>query len=70
VPEGLDSREGEIRDRIYLGDREHAIVGLGSGLDVRVALAEVDRAGAGSWKRGDPVVVAWRPDDAHPLEAR
>jgi putative spermidine/putrescine transport system ATP-binding protein len=64
VPDGFVARAGEIRDVVYMGDREHAIVGLGAGPDYRVALGE-DRT---AWKRGDAAVVAWRPDDAHPLE--
>lgn len=68
VPSGFSSRPGEIRDLVYLGDREHAIVGLGSGADFRVDLRKADRAEGRVWKRGDAVMVAWRPDDAHPLE--
>ena len=68
LPHGFASRSGEIRDLVYLGDREHAIVGLRSGADFRVALGETDRAEGAAWKRGDEVVVAWRPDDAHALE--
>ncbi|HJR53893.1 MAG TPA: ABC transporter ATP-binding protein, partial [Gemmatimonadota bacterium] len=68
TPAGFASRPGEIRDLVYLGDREHAIVGLRIGTDFRVALAETDRAEGAAWKRGDAVVVAWRPDDAHVLE--
>ncbi len=68
VPSGFSSRPGEIRDLVYLGDREHAIVGLGSGADFRVDLRNTDQVGGRAWKRGDAVIVAWRPDDAHPLE--
>jgi ABC-type Fe3+/spermidine/putrescine transport system ATPase subunit len=68
VPTGFDTRAGEIRDLVYLGDREHAIVGIGSGADFRVALRDADRAQDRGWKRGDSVIVAWRPEDAHPLE--
>ncbi|HET6361595.1 MAG TPA: ABC transporter ATP-binding protein [Gemmatimonadota bacterium] len=68
VPEGLATRRGEIRDLVYLGDREHAIVGVGSGADFRVALRDADRFEGTGWKRGDAVIVAWRPDHAHPLE--
>jgi ABC-type Fe3+/spermidine/putrescine transport system ATPase subunit len=67
VPDGLSSRQGEIRDLVYLGDREHAIVGVGP-VDFRVALRDPDRFEGETWRRGDAVVVAWRPDDAHPLE--
>ncbi len=67
VPAGLASRPGEIRDLVYLGDREHAIVGLGSGAEFRVALREADRAEGPTWKRGDAVIVAWHPGDAHSL---
>jgi len=52
---------------VYLGDREHAIVGVGP-VDFRVALRDPDRFEGETWRRGDAVVVAWRPDDAHPLE--
>ena len=68
VPPGLASRRGEIRDLVYLGDREHAVVGLTSGADFRVALRDAGRFEAEAWKRGDAVVIAWRPEDAHPLE--
>jgi putative spermidine/putrescine transport system ATP-binding protein len=68
VPAGLASRHGEIRDLVYLGDREHAIVGVGSGADLRVALRDADRFEGEAWKRGDHAIVAWRLDDAHPLE--
>jgi ABC-type Fe3+/spermidine/putrescine transport system ATPase subunit len=68
VPSGCSSLPGEIRDLVYLGDREHAIVELGSGADFRVDLRKADHAEGRVWKRGDAVMVAWRPDDAHPLE--
>ncbi|HJU85858.1 MAG TPA: ABC transporter ATP-binding protein [Gemmatimonadota bacterium] len=68
VPAGLASRRGEIRDLVYLGDREHAIVGVGAGADLRVALRDADRFEGEGWNRGDAVIVAWRPDDAHRLE--
>jgi putative spermidine/putrescine transport system ATP-binding protein len=67
VPSGCSSLPGEIRDLVYLGDREHAIVELGSGADFRVDLRKADHAEGRVWKRGDAVMVAWRPDDAHPL---
>jgi hypothetical protein len=68
VPAGFASRQGEIRDLVYLGDREHAIVGLRSGADFRVALRHPDRVEGDTWKRGDAALVAWRLDDAQPLE--
>jgi len=33
-----------------------------------VDLRKADHAEGPVWKRGDAVMVAWRPDDAHPLE--
>ena len=68
VPSGFASRPGEIRDLVYLGDREQAIVGLGSGGDFRVDLRNTDKSDGRAWERGDAVIVAWRPEDAHPLE--
>jgi ABC-type Fe3+/spermidine/putrescine transport system ATPase subunit len=61
------SQSGEVREIVYLGDRVHAVVRLGAGRDVLVALRDAGR-GDDEWRRGDSAVVAWRAEDAHPLE--
>ncbi len=67
APSEAASRAGEVREIVYLGDRVHAVVRLGSGRDVLVSLRDAGR-GEGEWRRGDPAIVAWRFEDAHPLE--
>jgi spermidine/putrescine transport system ATP-binding protein len=63
-PEGLDCRlDGEIRNRIYLGD--HAAFSVATPLgDVLVRATKSSRAVAEGYAPGDTVVIGWRRDNA------
>jgi spermidine/putrescine transport system ATP-binding protein len=71
-PEQAPTREnalqGTIRNILYLGETLHVIVGIPGNGDVRVALRnEGQLIRPLSWNRGDPAVIAWRPEDCQIL---
>jgi spermidine/putrescine ABC transporter ATP-binding subunit len=69
VPEGENALPGTVRDVIYLGETIHIVVTLGDGAIVRVALRnEGQILNPLPWRRGDAVMVAWRPEDCQVLE--
>jgi ABC-type Fe3+/spermidine/putrescine transport system ATPase subunit len=69
VPSGENALPGVIRDVVYLGETMHIVVGLADGQVVRVALRnEGQLLNPLPWRRDDPVMVSWRPDDCQVLE--
>ncbi len=69
VPAGENALPGTVRDVIYLGETIHIVVALGDGAIVRVALRnEGQILNPLPWRRGDAVMVAWRPEDCQVLE--
>jgi spermidine/putrescine transport system ATP-binding protein len=69
VPAGENALTGTVRDVIYLGETLHVLVALAAGAIVRVALRnEGQLTNALPWRAGDPVAVAWRPEDCQVLE--
>ncbi len=70
APDGLDARPGHVTDVIYLGDTLHVIVALADGTRLTAAVPNQGLlGGAPPWRIGDPLVAAWRPDDARVLES-
>jgi putative spermidine/putrescine transport system ATP-binding protein len=70
VPPDLASREGVVRERVFLGGAIHLIVALDQGGDARVTMRHEGRAAPQpSWATGERVAVAWHPSDAVPLDA-
>jgi spermidine/putrescine transport system ATP-binding protein len=69
VPSGENALNGVIREIIYLGETMHVIVTLPSSGDVTVAVRnEGQLIKPLEWKQGDPVAVAWLPEDCQVLE--
>ena len=69
VPPGENALPGEIREVIYLGETMHVMVTLRDGSQVTVALRNEGQLSKPlPWKRGNPVFVAWPPDDCQVLE--
>jgi ABC-type Fe3+/spermidine/putrescine transport system ATPase subunit len=70
VPPGENALPGTVRDVIYLGETMHVVVALAGGRAVRVALRnEGQLLNPLPWRRGDSVMVAWRPEDCQVLES-
>jgi spermidine/putrescine ABC transporter ATP-binding subunit len=67
---GENHLPGTVRELVFLGETIHVVVVLAGGEVVRAALRN-DGALARPfpWRAGDPVEVAWRPEDAHVLSA-
>jgi spermidine/putrescine transport system ATP-binding protein len=69
VPAGENALPGTVREVIYLGETMHVLVTVAGGGDVAVALRnEGQLTRPLSCRRGDDVVVAWRPEDCRLLE--
>ena len=69
VPAGENALPGTVRDIVYLGETMHVVVTLSDGRLVRVALRnEWQLLNPLRWRRGDSVLVAWRPEDCQVLE--
>jgi ABC-type Fe3+/spermidine/putrescine transport system ATPase subunit len=69
IPAGENALTGVIREIIYLGETMHVIVTVPGSGDVTVALRnEGQLIKPLAWKRGDPVAVAWLPEDCQVLE--
>jgi spermidine/putrescine ABC transporter ATP-binding subunit len=69
VPAGENALTGVIREIIYLGETMHVIVTVPGSGDVTVAVRnEGQLIKPLLWKRGDPVAVAWLPEDCQVLE--
>ena len=69
VPAGENAVRGTIRDVIYLGETMHVIVTAAGGQEVTVAVRnEGQLTRPLPWKRGDPAVAAWLPEDCQILE--
>jgi ABC-type Fe3+/spermidine/putrescine transport system ATPase subunit len=69
VPAGDNAVAGTVRDVIYLGETMHVLVAVAGAGDVTVALRnEGQLTRPLSCRRGDAVVVAWRPEDCQVLE--
>jgi spermidine/putrescine ABC transporter ATP-binding subunit len=69
VPAGENALPGTVRDIVYLGETMHIVVTLSEGRLVRVALRnEGQLLNPLRWRRGDAVLVAWRPEDCQVLE--
>jgi spermidine/putrescine transport system ATP-binding protein len=69
VPPGENALPGEVREVIYLGETMHVLVMLRDESQVTVALRNEGQLSRPlPWKRGDPVLVAWLPEDCQILE--
>ena len=69
VPAGENALPGTVRDIVYLGETMHVVVTVSDGRLVRVALRnEGQLLNPLRWRRGDTVLVAWRPEDCQVLE--
>jgi spermidine/putrescine transport system ATP-binding protein len=69
VPPEENALAGTVREIIYLGETMHVIVTIPGADDVTVALRnEGQLIKPLAWKRGDPVAVAWLPEDCQILE--
>jgi spermidine/putrescine ABC transporter ATP-binding subunit len=69
VPAGENALPGTVRDIVYLGETMHVVVTMADGRLVRVALRnEGQLLNPLRWRRGDAVLVAWRPEDCQVLE--
>jgi spermidine/putrescine transport system ATP-binding protein len=69
VPPGENALPGEVREVIYLGETMHVVVTLHDGSQVTVALRNEGQLSKPlPWKRGDPVLAAWLPEDCQILE--
>ena len=69
VPPEENALPGTVRDVIYLGETMHVVVSLAGDRVVRVALRnEGQLLKPLPWRRGDSVMVAWRPEDCQVLE--
>ena len=69
IPPGENAAPGVVREVIYLGETIHVIVSLRDGGECTVALRnEGQLIKPIRWKQGDPVAVAWLPEDCQVLE--
>jgi spermidine/putrescine transport system ATP-binding protein len=69
APPGENALPGEVREVIYLGETMHVMVTLRDGSQVTVALRNEGQLSKPlPWQRGDPVLVAWLPEDCQILE--
>jgi ABC-type Fe3+/spermidine/putrescine transport system ATPase subunit len=69
VPPGENALPGTVRDVIYRGETIHVLVDLAEGESMLVALRnEGQLIKPVHWRRGDPVAVAWLPEDSQLLE--
>jgi ABC-type Fe3+/spermidine/putrescine transport system ATPase subunit len=69
VPAGENALPGTVRDIVYLGETIHVVVTLSDSRLVRVALRnEGQLLNPLRWRRGEAVLVAWRPEDCQVLE--
>jgi spermidine/putrescine transport system ATP-binding protein len=69
VPAGENALGGTIREVIYLGETLHVLVQILGGGTAAVAFRnEGQLTRPLSWKAGDEVVVAWKPEDCQVLE--
>jgi len=69
VPAWENAVPGTVREVIYLGETMHVLVAVAGGEVVTVALRnEGQLTRPLSCRRGDDVVVAWRPEDCQVLE--
>jgi len=60
---------GTIREIIYLGETLHVLVHLPGNRSATVAVRnEGQLARPISWKKGEEVAVAWKPEDCQVLE--
>jgi len=69
VPAGEQSVTGTVQSVVYLGETLHVHVAIAEGQLLKVAMRnEGQLTNPISWKRGDQVAVAWRPEDIQELE--
>ena len=69
VPPRSNALHGRIRELVYLGQSVHVIVSIPAAGEVTVALRnEGQLTKPLRWKRGDPAVVGWSPEDCRILE--
>ena len=69
VPPGENAIPGVVREVIYLGETLHVLVTLAGGRTTAVALRnEGQLTRPLSWKAGEEVAVAWKPEDCQVLE--
>ncbi|HEX5004370.1 MAG TPA: ABC transporter ATP-binding protein [Gemmatimonadales bacterium] len=68
-PPGENTLPGVVEEVVYLGETMHVVVTLDDGHSVRVALRNEGQLGNPlRWRRGELVLVAWRPEDCQVLE--
>ena len=69
VPPGENALPGVVQDVVYQGEMMRVRVALANGSSMVVAVRnEGQLTRPLEWKRGDPVVVGWRPEDSQLLE--
>ena len=69
VPADENALDGTVREVIYLGETLHVLVQISGGGTAAVAVRnEGQLTRPLSWKAGDEVVVAWKPEDCQVLE--
>ncbi|MEZ4588466.1 MAG: ABC transporter ATP-binding protein [Gemmatimonadales bacterium] len=69
VPAEENGLPGVVHDVIYLGETIHILADLDGGGRLKVAVRnEGQLAKPVPWRRADPVVVAWLPEDCQVLE--
>ena len=69
VPAGESSVHGTVQSVVYLGETLHVHVAVEGDQVLKVALRnEGQLTNPITWKRGDQVAVAWRPEDIQVLE--
>jgi spermidine/putrescine transport system ATP-binding protein len=70
VPADENALHGTIRDIIYLGETLHVLVQLPGARTAAVAVRnEGQLTRPLEWKKGESVVVGWKPEDCQVLEA-
>lgn len=69
VPPGENAIPGTVRDVIYRGETIHVLVDIAGDASLAVALRnEGQLIKPVPWRSGDPVAVAWLPEDCQLLE--
>ena len=69
VPAGENALAGTVRDVMYRGETLHVLVTLRGGEEVAVALRNEGQLSRPiPWRRGDPAMVGWLPQDVQVLE--
>ncbi|MGE0554177.1 MAG: TOBE domain-containing protein, partial [Gemmatimonadales bacterium] len=69
VPAEENGLPGVVHDVIYLGETIHILADLDGGGQLKVAVRnEGQLAKPVPWRRADPVVVAWLPEDCQVLQ--